>query len=105
MGKMGFPSIATQFSKPKQYTTQRHTAVKTGLPFARLLPFSTWTPELCYALPLPRAESPCSINAEWASAQGSGLPSLSELYHTPFLYPGICQPEAKHYEALPGPRG
>lgn len=47
----------------------------------------------------------CLINAEWARAQGPGLPSLSELYHTPFLYPGICQPEAKHYEALTGPRG
>ena len=56
MGKMDFPSIATQFSKAKQYTTQRHTGVETGLPFARLLPFSTWTLELCYALPLPRAE-------------------------------------------------
>lgn len=54
VGKMDFLSIATQFSKAKQYTTQRHTAVKTGLPFTRLLPFSTWTSELCYALPIPR---------------------------------------------------
>lgn len=107
MGKMDFPSIATQFSKVKQYTDTH--CGEDWLTIRQVAPLFNLDSRVMLCSPPSygwnTVMSLCSINAEWARAQGPGLPMLSELYHTPFLYPGICQSDAKYYEALPGPRG